>query len=460
MPVERARGRLGREQDPARLPEANIHSPSLLAALPPGAPSSALGDTISPLWATFVLLSGLRSCLMASPLGAAWWCSRVCLQACRKKQAALLVPCPGCRREYRKGDLALHMAACRALKKMSAQAGARAADAVGGGRAGDAAAKTAGQAGGGAAFAEALAKGGAMLPCAECGRRFRADRLGTHQAICAKVKHKPARPGEQAAQAAAVRSDKVLARAVAARADPRRLAAVAADRRRAEASTPRSTPRRQAMVAGEPRWKQQSETLRATLRAARIADRCDNEASSCTPADGGPPTYDPSLVECPHCLRTFNERAAERHIPHCKTARAKPTPPPRLRGSTPRGSSVGRGSVRLAMASPRAATAGLPGDESQAVRALRESYSRELRAKDLEIATLRRQLVAQGTVTTAPTVGGGVPRRERRRRSPPKLRECIVPGTRAAEAAAAHLAVPEPSSSTSSFVGSGVQWGP
>ena len=34
---------------------------------------------------------------------------------------------------------------------------------------------------------------------------------------------------------------------------------------------------------------------------------------------------DPSLVPCPHCGRSFNEKAAERHIPRCKDQKAKPT---------------------------------------------------------------------------------------------------------------------------------------
>ena len=33
---------------------------------------------------------------------------------------------------------------------------------------------------------------------------------------------------------------------------------------------------------------------------------------------------DPSLVQCPHCGRRFNENAAERHIPKCKDIIAKP----------------------------------------------------------------------------------------------------------------------------------------
>lgn len=34
---------------------------------------------------------------------------------------------------------------------------------------------------------------------------------------------------------------------------------------------------------------------------------------------------DPSLTACPHCRRSFNKQAAERHIPRCRDIVAKPT---------------------------------------------------------------------------------------------------------------------------------------
>ena len=46
--------------------------------------------------------------------------------------------------------------------------------------------------------------------------------------------------------------------------------------------------------------------------------------------EGGPlpehsPTYDPSLVPCPHCGRKFNAPAGARHIPQCLKIIAKPS---------------------------------------------------------------------------------------------------------------------------------------
>jgi len=47
----------------------------------------------------------------------------------------------------------------------------------------------------------------------------------------------------------------------------------------------------------------------------------------CSPLSALPPpvasTPDPSLVECPHCHRRYNEIVAERHIPKCRDIIAK-----------------------------------------------------------------------------------------------------------------------------------------
>ena len=33
---------------------------------------------------------------------------------------------------------------------------------------------------------------------------------------------------------------------------------------------------------------------------------------------------DPSFIPCPHCGRSFNQKAADRHIPKCSSTKAKP----------------------------------------------------------------------------------------------------------------------------------------
>jgi hypothetical protein len=50
---------------------------------------------------------------------------------------------------------------------------------------------------------------------------------------------------------------------------------------------------------------------------------------------------DDGMVQCPHCLRRFNETSGARHIPVCKNTRAKPTTLKRGSGVAGGGSGLG-----------------------------------------------------------------------------------------------------------------------
>mmetsp|Transcript_23177 Transcript_23177/g.33989 ORF Transcript_23177/g.33989 Transcript_23177/m.33989 type:complete len:613 (+) Transcript_23177:219-2057(+) len=69
------------------------------------------------------------------------------------------------------------------------------------------------------------------------------------------------------------------------------------------------------------KWKEQSNELRIAMKAARMAARAEATGEPMPVVQSAP---DSSLVPCPNCGRTFNERAAERHIPQCKNIRAQP----------------------------------------------------------------------------------------------------------------------------------------
>ena len=94
----------------------------------------------------------------------------------------------------------------------------------------------------------------------------------------------------------------------------------------------------------------ESQSLRANIRAARrggfrdedqavasrdaLANTTDFSASVMAPID-------PNLVQCPTCHRSFNQQAAERHIPRCKDIVAKPKRLVRGGGSTAAGRGQG-----------------------------------------------------------------------------------------------------------------------
>ena len=58
------------------------------------------------------------------------------------------------------------------------------------------------------------------------------------------------------------------------------------------------------------------------MKAARQYSKAVAEGKPLPPPVASAP--DKSLVPCPHCGRTFNEKAADRHIPQCQNIKARP----------------------------------------------------------------------------------------------------------------------------------------
>lgn len=73
-------------------------------------------------------------------------------------------------------------------------------------------------------------------------------------------------------------------------------------------------------------WKAKSEALRQAMMANRQYNKAVKEGKDPRdiPMPAAPAAEQVGMVPCPHCGRTFNEQAAERHIPRCKTTKARP----------------------------------------------------------------------------------------------------------------------------------------
>lgn len=71
------------------------------------------------------------------------------------------------------------------------------------------------------------------------------------------------------------------------------------------------------------KWRDQSNAFREAMKAARQYSKAVAEGKPLPPPVISAP--DKSLVPCPHCGRSFNEKAADRHIPQCQNIKAKPS---------------------------------------------------------------------------------------------------------------------------------------
>jgi hypothetical protein len=76
------------------------------------------------------------------------------------------------------------------------------------------------------------------------------------------------------------------------------------------------------------KWKNESSALRDAMQAARIMRQAEKEGKDLRTVELPPASNaggDDGRTPCPHCGRRFNTQAAERHIPKCKSMKAKPT---------------------------------------------------------------------------------------------------------------------------------------
>lgn len=79
-------------------------------------------------------------------------------------------------------------------------------------------------------------------------------------------------------------------------------------------------------------WRQQHEDFVAAIRYAKMAGKIEKEGGNLAYLPPPPPSKNDDYIQCPHCLRRFNQVAGSRHIPKCKETVNKPKPPPHLRG--------------------------------------------------------------------------------------------------------------------------------
>ena len=161
-----------------------------------------------------------------------------------------------------------------------------------------------------------------LFACRHCGRKFNEKAHAKHEPNCQKVKKKrkpmdmtARRLEEAAAQSGNARE--------AIRNAKRAVKGGAKNTKKSRRPGGRDRPIKGGKKAGK--WKSQSNALRQAMKQSRMVTKYQKEGrlDELPPMENTGP--DPSFVPCPHCGRTFNEKAAERHIPRCKDIKAKPS---------------------------------------------------------------------------------------------------------------------------------------
>jgi hypothetical protein len=156
---------------------------------------------------------------------------------------------------------------------------------------------------------------GEQLECPDCGRFFNPIPYEKHIKICAKVFLTKRKEFNSAAMRLDPEAIKLLKEKEK---EEKRLA-----KKNAKAAASHADQQVGGKGGRDPKWKEQSNAFREAMRAAREVTKALESGAPLPPPKMSAP--DPSLIPCPHCGRSFNQNAADRHIPQCQNIKAKPT---------------------------------------------------------------------------------------------------------------------------------------
>jgi len=166
-----------------------------------------------------------------------------------------------------------------------------------------------------------------LIKCEGCGRKFKEEALERHAKICKSV----FRDKRKAFNSAANRlgelegADKLIQNA---KVIGKEAKAVSVEQKEAQAPNAGPGGGRKSPTGDNrkavPAWKKKSLEFRAAMLASK-ASTGDKEAvakeadlrQQLAAAGGNDPANDPSKMQCPHCGRTFNKEAGQRHIDIC-----------------------------------------------------------------------------------------------------------------------------------------------
>jgi len=185
------------------------------------------------------------------------------------------------------------------------------------------------------------------MPCSRCGRKFAPDRIEKHESVC-KGAIPTLRKGEGAISKQYIKPmvEQELKSA-------RSSYSSYFDDLYGYSSARSTSGQASSQHKGHNQcgnWRSKHEEFIRAIREAKQVQHYLKQGGDIR--DLPPPTIsepDPSYIQCPYCLRRFNERAAERHIPHCATAIHRNRPPPSaLKGFQSTGSAAAASTYRPA----------------------------------------------------------------------------------------------------------------
>lgn len=150
-----------------------------------------------------------------------------------------------------------------------------------------------------------------MATCKICQRNFTEDRLGKHEQVCQKMANSKRKIFDASKhRVKGTEAEKYLKKPI--RISNMNKQPVYTSVAAATGLTP---PPNSAVKKNN--WRQKHEEFIAAIRAAKQVQVHLAKGGKLSDLPPPPPSENPDYIQCPHCLRRFNESAAERHIPRC-----------------------------------------------------------------------------------------------------------------------------------------------
>lgn len=137
-----------------------------------------------------------------------------------------------------------------------------------------------------------------LVPCKLCERNFAEDRIAKHTEAC-KIAHKKRKTFDPTKmRTEGTEMAKYVSKGMHKKDPPK-------TKKKAD-------------------WRRQHEEFINNIRYAKKVTYMEEQGMDTRDLTPPPVSRNPDLVPCPHCGRTFNISAAERHIPRCKDLKTKP----------------------------------------------------------------------------------------------------------------------------------------
>ena len=249
------------------------------------------------------------------------------MKACEIKQQSIEIPCPACDEMCRKDDLNFHMKRCptriRDLRRQKTSPQPTGGNVHRFKTMGQQKQKQKQQPSSNSNSKNyyddtqqmsSSADESGRIQCSVCSRKFSADRIGVHQRICRKLNN---------------RSTEVFNTTELRLKDLDIPTEKKSSSRRGKSLAPSRKPNSSSSNVDEDKqtkWRKQHEDFQKNIKEAKKIKRfMDNggDVMDLPPVERDEADY-ADYVQCPHCLRNFNQKAGDRHIPKCANIIAKP----------------------------------------------------------------------------------------------------------------------------------------